>query len=76
MLTTAHELYKKSSQASSRLMYNIGALMAKEHLASEDVDSAQKLLESIAGECWESYLKDFQLAKRFSRVQNGAQESL
>ena len=50
MLTTAHELYKKSSQPASRLMYHIGALMAREHLASEDANSAQKLLESVAGE--------------------------
>ena len=50
MLTTAHELYKKSSQAASRLMYHIGALMAREHLASEDANSAQKLLESVAGQ--------------------------
>lgn len=49
MLTTAHELYKKGSQGATRLMYHIGALLARERLACEDVDSAQKLLESVAG---------------------------
>ncbi len=50
MLTTAHELYKRGSQRANRLIYHIGALLAREHLATEDVDSAQKLLHSIAGE--------------------------
>lgn len=49
MLTTAHELYKKGSQQANRLMYHIGALLARERLACEDVESAQKLLESVAG---------------------------
>ena len=49
MLTTAHELYKRSPQPASRLMYHIGALMAREHLACEDAESAHKLLESVAG---------------------------
>ncbi len=49
MLTTAHELYKRGSQRANRLIYHIGALLAREHLATEDVDSAQKLLESVAG---------------------------
>ena len=49
MLSTAHELYKKGSQKASRLIYHIGALLAREHLASEDVDTAQRLLESVAG---------------------------
>lgn len=49
MLTTAHELYKKSTQTASRLLYHIGGLMAREHLATEDIDSAKTLLESIAG---------------------------
>ena len=50
MLTTTHELYKRSSQRANRLIYHIGALLAREHLAAEDVDTAQKLLHSIAGE--------------------------
>jgi hypothetical protein len=50
MLTTAHELYKRGSQRANRLIYHIGALLAREHLATEDVDTAQKLLHSIAGE--------------------------
>ncbi len=50
MLTTAHELYKRGSQRANRLIYHIGALLAREHLAAEDVDTAQKLLHSIAGE--------------------------
>ena len=49
MLTTAHELYKKGSQRAHRLMYHIGALLARERLACEDVESAHKLLESVAG---------------------------
>ena len=49
MLTTAHELYKKGSQRANRLIYHIGALLGRERLAGEDVDSAQKLLESVAG---------------------------
>ena len=49
MLTTAHELYKKGSQHANRLIYRIGSLLAHEHLASEDVDGAQRLLESVAG---------------------------
>ncbi|KAL0042524.1 hypothetical protein WJX79_002345 [Trebouxia sp. C0005] len=49
MLTTAHELYKRGSQRANRLIYHIGALLAREHLAAEDVDTAQKLLHSIAG---------------------------
>ena len=50
MLTTAHELYKRGSQRANRLIYHIGALLAREHLAVGDVDTAQKLLHSIAGE--------------------------
>lgn len=49
MLTTAHELYKKGWQAANRLIYHIGALLAREQLACEDVQSAQRLLESVAG---------------------------
>lgn len=49
MLTTAHELYKRGSQRANRLIYHIGALLAREHLAVGDVDTAQKLLHSIAG---------------------------
>lgn len=49
MLTAAHELYKGGSQKANRLIYHIGALLAREHLATEDVDSAHKLLDSVAG---------------------------
>ena len=49
MLTAAHELYKRGSQRANRLMYHIGGLLAREHLAAEDLDSAQKLLEAVAG---------------------------
>jgi len=49
MLTTAHELYKAGSQGAKRLMYHIGALLARERLAFEDVDSAHRLLDSVAG---------------------------
>ena len=49
MLTTAHELYKKGSQRAHRLLYQIGAMLAREHLASDDVGSASKLLQSVAG---------------------------
>lgn len=49
MLTTAHELYKGGSQGAARLMYHIGALLARERLACEDVDSAHRLLKSVAG---------------------------
>ncbi|DBA90115.1 TPA: hypothetical protein ACH3X1_003431 [Trebouxia sp. C0004] len=48
MLTTAHELFKRGSQRANRLIYYIGALLAREHLAAEEVDTAQKLLHSIA----------------------------
>ena len=49
MLTAAHELYKRGSQRANRLIYHIGALLAREHLASQDVDTAHKLLQSVAG---------------------------
>ena len=50
MLTAAHELYKRGSQKANRLIYHIGALLAREHLATEVVDSAHKLLDSVAGQ--------------------------
>ena len=49
MLTAAHELYKRGSQRANRLIYHIGALLAREHLATQDVDTAHKLLQSVAG---------------------------
>lgn len=49
MLTAAHELYKGAPQRTSRLTYHIGVLMAREHLAAEDADTAHRLLESVAG---------------------------
>ena len=52
MLTAAHELYKGAAQRPNRLIYRIGALLAREHLAMEDVGSAQNLLESVAGKLY------------------------
>lgn len=49
LLTAAHELIKGSGQRSTRLLHHLGALMAREHLAAEDVGNATRLLESVAG---------------------------
>ena len=50
LLTAAHELIKGSGQQSTRLLHHLGALMAREHLAAEDVGNATRLLESVAGQ--------------------------
>ena len=50
LLTAAHELIKGSGQQSTRLLHHLGALMAREHLAAEDVGNAARLLESVAGQ--------------------------
>ena len=50
LLTAAHELIKASGQQSTRLLHHLGALMAREHLAAEDVGNATRLLESVAGQ--------------------------
>ena len=50
LLTAAHELIKGSGQRNTRLLHHLGALMAREHLAAEDVGNATRLLESVAGQ--------------------------
>ncbi|KAK9807487.1 hypothetical protein WJX72_000478 [[Myrmecia] bisecta] len=56
-LSTAHELYKRGPLRAGRLIYHIGALMAREHLVADDTANARRLLESVAGiyrrERWE-----------------------
>ena len=48
LLTTAHELYKRSNVQTGRLMQHLTAIMAHEHLVAGDAAHAKQLLESVA----------------------------
>ena len=56
LLNTAHEMFRAAPAAAGRQIYHIGSLLAREHLALGETSTAQRLLQSVAGE-YNAYLQ-------------------